>query len=203
MYRREFFIGGQWVPPIGSERMQVISPSTEEVVGEVPIATTEDMDRAVAAAREAFDSGPWPRMTPAERADVLQRTAELLRKHDTEIAEVTTEEMGCAIGHDPHTQTALVVTVFEYYSELARTFEFEREVLAGERAALVTTEPVGVVAAITPWNAPVILASWKAAPSLAAGCTIVIKPPPESPLSNFILAEALEEAGVPPGVVNM
>jgi aldehyde dehydrogenase (NAD+) len=203
MYRREFFIGGRWVPSTGTEAMHVISPSTEEVVGAVPIATAADMDRAVAAARQAFDDGPWPRMAPAERADVLQRAAELLRKHDAEIAEVATEEMGCAIGHDPYTQTALVAPVFEYYAGLARTFEFEREVPAGERAALVTTEPVGVVAAITPWNAPVILASWKAAPSLAAGCTIVLKPPPESPLSNYILAEALEEAGVPPGVVNL
>jgi acyl-CoA reductase-like NAD-dependent aldehyde dehydrogenase len=197
MYRREFFIGGRWVSPAGSDVLQVISPSTEEVVGEVPVATADDMDRAVAAARDAFDHGPWPRMSPAERADVLQRTAELLRKHDTEIAEVTTEEMGGAVGRVPHTQTALIPNVFEYYSELARTFEFEREVLTGERAALVTTEPVGVVAAITPWNAPVILSSWKAAPSLAAGCTIVVKPPPESPLSNYILGEHLvTHAGV-------
>jgi aldehyde dehydrogenase (NAD+) len=93
--------------------------------------------------------------------------------------------------------------VFEYYAELIRTFEFERQVRAGDRAALVVNEPVGVVAAIVPWNAPVTLATWKTAPALAAGCTVVIKPPPEAPLSNFILAEALEEAGVPPGVVNV
>jgi aldehyde dehydrogenase (NAD+) len=203
MYRREFFIGGQWVEPAGSERFGVISPSTEEVVGEVPLATSIDIDRAVVAARHAFDNGPWPRLAPEERADVLARAADLLRKREPEIAGVTVDEMGCAISQAPMAQTGLVAPVFHYYADLIRTFEFERQVVVGERAALVTNEPVGVVGAIVPWNAPVTLATWKVAPSLAAGCTVVIKPPPEAPLSNFILAEAMEEAGIPPGVVNV
>jgi aldehyde dehydrogenase (NAD+) len=203
MYRREFFVGGRWVPPAGTERFGVVSPSTEEVVGEVPVATAADIDRAVAAARTAFDDGPWPRLAPAERADVLARAAELLRKRTDDIAGITVDEMGCAISQAPTAQTGLVAPVFDYYAQLIRTFEFERTVRAGDRAGLVTQEPVGVVAAIVPWNAPVTLAAWKTAPALAAGCTVVLKPPPEAPLSNFVLAEALDEAGVPPGVVNV
>ena len=204
MYRREFFVGGEWTAPAGGERFGVVSPSTEEVVGEVPVATAADIDRAVDAARTAFEDGPWPRMAPAERAEVLARAAAALRKREGEIAGVTVDEMGCAISQAPRAQTGMVAALFDYYAELARGgFEFEREVVAGERRALVTNEPVGVVAAIVPWNAPVTLAAWKTAPALAAGCTVVIKPPPEAPLSNYLLAEALEEAGVPAGVVNL
>jgi aldehyde dehydrogenase (NAD+) len=203
MYRRELYIGGRWVPPASTERFGVISPSTEEVVGEVPVTTAADIDGAVEAARTAFDDGPWPRMAPIERADVLARAAELLRKREADIAGVTVDEMGCAISQAPMAQTGLVARVFDYYAELIRTFPFERRVVAGDRAALVTKEPVGVVAAIVPWNAPVTLAAWKTAPALAAGCTVVIKPPPEAPLSNFIHAEALDEASVPAGVVNV
>ncbi|MGW1028574.1 aldehyde dehydrogenase [Streptomyces sp. NPDC002577] len=203
MYRREFFIGGEWVAPAGSDRLRVVSPSTEEVVGEVPVAATADMDRAVDAARSAFDEGPWSRMTPDERAAVLARAASILRKREADIAGVTVDEMGCAISQAPKAQTGMVASLFDYYAELIRTYEFEREVAAGDHTGLVTNEPVGVIAAIVPWNAPVTLASWKSAPSLAAGCTVVVKPPPEAPLSNFILAEALEEAGVPHGVINV
>jgi aldehyde dehydrogenase (NAD+) len=203
MYRREFFIGGAWAAPAGGDRLGVISPSTEQVVGQVPVATTADMDHAVGAARLAFDDGPWPRMTPDERAAVLARAATILRQREAEIAGVTVDEMGCAIGQARRAQTGMVAALFDYYAELIRAFEFEREVAVGERAGLVTNEPAGVVAAIVPWNAPVTLAAWKTAPALAAGCTVVIKPPPEAPLSNFILAEALEEAGVPPGAVNV
>ena len=181
----------------------MVSPSTEDVVGEVPLATDADIDRAVAAARTAFDDGPWPRMAPAERAGVLARAADLLRKRADDIAGVTVDEMGCAVSQATASQTGLVAPVFDYYAGLIRTFEFERRVVTADRAGLVTSEPVGVVAAIVPWNAPVTLSSWKVAPALAAGCTVVVKPPPEAPLSNFVLAEALDEAGVPPGAVNV
>ena len=202
MYRRQFFIGGGWVAPAGDDRLAVISPSSEQAVGEVPAATAGDMDRAVAAAREAFDDGPWPRMAPAERADVLSAAAAILRKREQEIAGVVVEEMGCAISQAPRAQ-GMVGPVFGYYADLIRSFAFEREVVDGERAGLVTQEPAGVVAGIIPWNAPVTLGAWKAAPALAAGCTLVLKPPPEAPLSNFIVAEALQEAGLPAGVLSV
>jgi len=203
MYRREFFIGGTWTGPAGRGWLDVVSPSTEDIVGGLPVATTADIDRAVDAARTAFDHGPWPRMAPGDRADVLARAATILRKREAEIAGVTVDEIGCAISQAPRAQTGMVAALFDYYAELIRTYPFERQVVAGDRAGLVTNEPVGVVAAITPWNAPVTLASWKTAPALAAGCTVVIKPPPEAPLSTFILAEALAEAGVPRGVVSV
>jgi acyl-CoA reductase-like NAD-dependent aldehyde dehydrogenase len=203
MHRRRFYVGGDWVEPAKPETFNVISPSSEAVVGEVPVATSADMDRAVEAARVAFEDGPWPRMSPHERSELLQRVAELLRKRTNDIAEVTTEEMGCAISQAPAAQTGLVAPLFEYYATLIRTFEFEREVSAGDRASLVTSEPAGVAAVIIPWNAPVTLASWKTAPALAAGCTVVLKPPPEAPLSNFLLADAFDEAGAPPGIVNV
>jgi aldehyde dehydrogenase (NAD+) len=207
MYRRELYIGGEWVRPAGTEVFRVVSPSTEEVVGEVPLATVADIDRAVEAARAAFDDGPWPRLSPGKRADVLARAAELLRKREADIAGITVDEMGCAISQAPTAQTGLVAPVFDYYAGLIRSFELERTVVAGDRAGLVTHEPVGVVGAIVPWNAPVTLAAWKVAPALAAGCTVVLKPPPEAPLSNFVLAEALDQAlaefRVPAGVVSV
>ena len=201
--RRAFFIGGRWVEPAATERFGVVSPSTEEVVGHVPLAAAPDVDRAVDAAREAFEAGPWPRMVPAERAEVLRRAAALLRDRTDDIAWVTATEMGCAISQAPQAQTGMVGRVFDYYADLLGTFELERRVVTGDRAGLVVQEPVGVVAAIIPWNAPVTLAAWKVAPALAAGCTVVLKPPPEAPLSGFVFAEALEAAGVPPGVVNV
>jgi acyl-CoA reductase-like NAD-dependent aldehyde dehydrogenase len=204
MYRDELFIGGAWAASAGGERFGVISPSTEEVVGEVSLASTEDADRAVDSARAAFDQGPWPRMTPAERADVLARAAVSLRKREADITAVTVDEMGCAISQAPAGQTGLVAVLFDYYAGLIREFEFERTVFGSTgRAGLVTNEPVGVVAAIIPWNSPLTLSAWKVAPALAAGCTVVVKPAPEAPLSNFILAEALEEAGVPRGVISV
>lgn len=203
MHRQELFIGGDWEASAGGERFGVISPSTEEVVGEVTLASPQDADRAVAAARAAFDEGPWPRMTPAERADVLVRAAASLRKREADITAVTVDEMGCAISQAPAGQTGLVAVLFDYYAGLIREFEFERTVQAGPRAGLVTNEPVGVVGAIIPWNSPLTLSSWKVAPALAAGCTVLVKPAPEAPLSNFILAEALEEAGVPRGVLSV
>jgi acyl-CoA reductase-like NAD-dependent aldehyde dehydrogenase len=203
MYRHRHFIGGAWTAPRNGGVIPVISPSSEEVVGEAPAAGAHDIDDAVSAARTAFEHGPWPRRTPEQRSAVLARAADLLRKRESDIAGVTVDEMGCAISQARRAQTGMLAALFDYYANLIRDFEFERTVVTGERRGLVTHEPVGVVGAIVPWNAPVTLAAWKIAPALAAGCTVVLKPPPEAPLSNFILAEALEEAGVPAGVVNV
>ena len=203
LHRDAFYIGGAWVAPCGEETLTVVSPSTEEAVGSVPVATPADVDRAVDAASRAFTEGPWPRMAPSERAGILARAAELLAERTPDIVAITTDEMGCAVSQAPQAQTGLVAPLFRYYSDLLGSFDFERTVVSGERAGLVTQEPVGVVAAIVPWNAPVTLAAWKTAPALAAGCTLVLKPPPEAPLSNFVLAEVLDEAGVPPGVFNV
>jgi acyl-CoA reductase-like NAD-dependent aldehyde dehydrogenase len=202
MYRREFFIGGEWTAPAGSQVLEVVSPSSEDVVGSVPAALEADIDAAVSCARSASDRGAWPAMSPSQRADVLAEAAAILRKREAEIAGVVVDEMGCPVSQAPRAQ-GMVAMVFDYYADLIRSYPFEREVLVGERAGLVTNEPVGVVACITPWNAPVTLAAWKSSAALAAGCSVVIKPPPEAPLSTFILAEALADAGVPAGTVSV
>lgn len=201
--RTKFYIDGQWAAPASAERMRVISPATELEVGEVPQATVQDMDRAVAAARRAFEEGPWPETPAAERAAWLEQLAAAMRARAADIAEVTVQEMGCAASQAQRAQTALVAPVFEYYANLCRTFAFERQVALGDRHGLVRELPVGVVGAIVPWNAPVTLAAWKLAPALAAGCTVVLKPAPEAPLSNYLLADAVHEVGLPAGVVNV
>ena len=155
LHRDAFYIGGDWASPCGDETLTVVSPSTEEAVGSLPVAIPADVDRAVDAAQKAFTDGPWPRMAAKERAQILARAAELLTERSPDIVAVTTDEMGCAVSQAPQAQTGLVAPLFRYYSELLGSFDVERTVVSGERAGLVTQEPVGVVAAIVPWNAPV------------------------------------------------
>jgi aldehyde dehydrogenase (NAD+) len=204
MHRHAFYIGGTWAEPASRERLDVVSPSTEEPVGSVPVAVDDDIDRAVGAAHEAFTSGEWPRLPAPERAEVLDRAADLLAARAGDIAGITVDEMGCAISQSSRAQTGLVAPVLGYYGSLLRTRDAERYVTTPDgRAGLVTEEPVGVVGAIVPWNAPVTIASWKVSAALAAGCTVVLKPPPEAPLSSYVLAECLHEAGLPPGALNL
>jgi acyl-CoA reductase-like NAD-dependent aldehyde dehydrogenase len=199
----KFFIGGKWVEPLSNRKLDVISPVTEERILSYPEASTADMDRAVAAAREAFDNGPWPRMAPSERARYLRKVAELLGERLDDIAYAWTMQVGAPIsltkylvGQNP--------TLFNYYADLAETYPFvdERKRDDGGKVKVVK-EPVGVCAAITPWNAPLVLLSYKVAAGLAAGCAIVSKPSPETPLEAYVLAECIEKAGLPAGVFNL
>ena len=199
----KFFIGGKWVEPLSNRKLDVISPVTEERILSYPEASQADMDRAVAAAREAFDNGPWPRMAPSERARYLRKVAEHLAERLDDIAYSWTLQVGAPImltkklvGQNP--------TLFNYYADLAETYPFvdERKRDDGGKVKVVK-EPVGVCAAITPWNAPLVLLSYKVAAGLAAGCTIVSKPSPETPLEAYILAECIEKAGLPAGVFNL
>lgn len=198
-----FFIGGRWIEPISGQKLKVVSPATEELLLTYPEAGPADIDRAVAAARDAFDKGPWPRMQPTERAAHLRRVADLLTSRLDEIAHAWTLQVGAPIsltkklvGQNP--------TLFNYYADLIETYPFvdERKRDDGGRVRVVK-EPVGVCAAITPWNAPLVLLSYKVAAGLAAGCTIVAKPSPETPLEAYILAECIERAGLPEGVFNI
>jgi acyl-CoA reductase-like NAD-dependent aldehyde dehydrogenase len=202
MYRDHFLVGGRWVAPTGPDTQDVVSPATEQVVGRFPVATTDDLDAAVGAARTAQHHGAWASSSPAERADALERLSVLLRKREADIAAVTVEEMGVAVSQAPRS-LGLIGPVLEYYARAARSFAFDEVVRSGDRTGLITHEPVGVVAAIIPWNAPVMSAVWKLAPALAAGCTVVLKPPAEAPLGNYLLAEAVVEADLPPGVINV
>jgi len=198
------FIGGDWVAPEGSETIAVVSPSTEEVVGRVPEGTEADIDKAVAAARLAFDRGPWPRMTPAERGAILTKVAEQITAEMNEMAEIITNEMGSPISFSTLGQVLAPTMIFNYYAEMASTFAFD-EVRTGllNPQVLVSKEPVGVVGAIAPWNVPLFIAAAKLAPSLAAGCTVVYKPAPETPFDAFRLAEIFADAGLPKGVLSV
>lgn len=201
----KFFIGGEWVAPRSSATLDVVSPVTEETILRYPEASVEDVHLAIAAAREAFDKGPWPRMSPRERAGYLRKVAEHLRGRLDEIARAWTVQVGA-----PIMITSKLVgqnaQLFDFYADLidgnAYAFEEERTRPGGGRTRIVK-EPVGVCAAITPWNAPMVLLSYKIAAGLAAGCTFVAKPSPETPLEAYILAEAIEAAGLPPGVFNL
>ncbi|MEU5879266.1 aldehyde dehydrogenase [Spirillospora sp. NPDC047279] len=197
------FIGGQWTAPAGTGTIDVISPHTEEVVGRVPDGTQADMDAAVAAARQAFDQGPWPRMTPAERAEILGRLSAIYAERQQQIADLVTEEMGSPILFSIFGQAALPQMVLQYYVDLASSFTWEEERAGMLGPVTVTREPVGVVAAIYPWNVPQFTLMLKLAPALIAGCTVVAKPSPETPLDAYLLAEWIKEAGIPDGVINI
>jgi betaine-aldehyde dehydrogenase len=197
------FIGGEWVAPAGTATIDVINPATEEIAGRVPEAAEADVDKAVAAARQAFDSGPWPRMTPAERAVVLTKVSDAIKAEMQPLAELITTEMGSPVGWGTMAQVLAPTMIIDYYAGLAQSYDFDevRQGLMGQ--VLVAKEPVGVVAAISPWNVPMFIATAKLSPALVAGCSVVFKPAPETPLDAFRLAELFEQAGLPKGVLSV
>jgi aldehyde dehydrogenase (NAD+) len=200
----KLFIGGEWVAPATSATIEVVSPHTEEVIARVPEASTADVDNAVGAARRAFDEGPWPRMAPAERAGVMAKVSQTIQARAQDYAETITREMGSPISWSIMGQVFASTMVLDYYTGLARTYPFEelRDGVLGNQA-LVRKEAVGVAGAIVPWNVPLFVTMLKLGPAMAAGATVVLKPAPETPLDAYLLADALLEAGLPPGVVNI
>jgi aldehyde dehydrogenase (NAD+) len=197
------FIGGEWVESSSTAVIDVVSPTTEELVGRVPEAQVADIDRAVAVAREAFDHGPWPRMTPAERAAVLTKAAEAIRQDMQGISELISNEMGSPVSWGLLAQVLAPTMILDYYAGLGTSFAFDtvKDGLLGP--VMVAKEPVGVVAAITPWNVPLFLAVAKLSPALLAGCSVVFKPAPETPLDANLLGEILDAAGLPKGVLSV
>ncbi len=198
-----FFIGGQWVAPSSGSTITVIDSHSEEVYLTVAEAQAVDMDRAVAAARAAFDSGPWPRLTHAERAaylralgaEVVRRSGDITQMWPRESGVIAAVASGAAAGAR-HT--------FNQYADLAETFEWERPATPARGGfGLVVKEPVGVVGAIIPWNAPMGLISMKLAPALLAGCTVILKSSPEAPGEGYLISEAAEVVGLPAGVLNV
>ncbi len=198
-----FYIDGDWVAPASSAVLDVVSPHTEEIVGRVPEATAADMDRAVAAARRAFDSGPWPRMAPAERAAAVGRLADIYAGRLGDFAELITAEMGSPITFSQLAQAPQPQLMLSYFAALGKDFTWEDERPGLFGPVTVRREPVGVVAAIVPWNVPQFTIMTKLPAALVAGCTVVVKPAPETPLDAYLLAELIEQAGLPPGVVNI
>ncbi len=201
--RNRLFIGGDMVKPESGDVLEVISPVTEGRIGTAPSSTPADIDTAVRAARAAFDSGPWPHMSPQERADALQPFGEYLGARVPEIAQLITEEMGSPIAFSNRLQAPVPVMLLDYFRKLAASFPFEEDRAGITGPARILREPVGVVGLIVPWNAPLILTMANLAPALIAGCTVVLKPAPETPLDAYMLAEAAMEAQLPPGVLNI
>ncbi len=199
-----FFIGGEWVAPSSEATITVTDSATEERFFTVAEAQAADIARAVEAARHAFDAGPWPRMSHAERAEYLRAMATALRKRGEEVGDIWPRESGVLHGIAKHAAEG-AAQKFEYYAALADTFPFEEEARPtnGGKFGLIVREPVGVVGAIIPWNAPMGLISNKVAPALLAGCTEVLKSSPEAPAEGYVLAEVAEEVGLPPGVLNV
>jgi len=198
-----FFIDGEWAVPSSDAKIDVINSSNEEVLFSVAEAQEADASRAVAAARRAFDDGPWPRMTHAERAGFLTAIAREMEVRAGDLADLWTVESGIV-----HATAARIVSTlsgaFDYYADLANSFPFfERKTPRAGNVGLLVREPVGVVVAIVPWNAPVSLMAYKCAPALLAGCTIVLKPSPEAPGAAYVMAEICEKVGLPAGVVNV
>ena len=201
--REHIYVGGEFIAPSGTGMIDVISPHTEQVIARVPDGTTDDIDKAVAAARKAFDTGPWPQLTPQERAGYITALSQLIQSRMDEWAGVISTEMGSPFSFSQMGQIFASTMVLDYYAGLADTYHFE-EVRNGIMGpALVRREPIGVAAAIIPWNVPLFTAVLKLGPALLAGCTVVLKPAPETPLDAYLLAEALEEIGLPKGVINI
>jgi acyl-CoA reductase-like NAD-dependent aldehyde dehydrogenase len=198
-----FFIGGQWVPPSSSSTINVIDSGTEEVFFSVAEAQAADIAAAVTAAREAFDTGPWPRLTHAERAGYLRAIGAELKRRTEDIGQIWPRESGVLHAIARGGGAGAQVT-FNSFAALAGTFPFEEPAkpTAGE-FGLIVREPVGVVGAIIPWNAPMGLISNKVAPALLAGCTVILKSSPEAPGEGYLIAEAAQAAGLPPGVLNV
>jgi betaine-aldehyde dehydrogenase len=201
---KELYIGGDWMAPSGSDVIEVVSPATEEVIGQVPHGTPADVDKAVAAARQAFDNGPWPRMAPVERAEVLARLSAGIQARSQHIADTISSQNGSPKQWSIMGQVFSATMVLDTYVGLAATYEWSdtRTGMMGNTVR-VRRAPVGVVAAITPWNVPLFIAALKLGPAMIAGCTVVLKPSPETPLDSYLLAEAAIEAGVPEGVINI
>jgi len=199
-----FFIDGDWVAPSSDAQIKVVNPATEEVFIKVAEAQSADVDRAVSAARAAFDRGPWPRMSHQERAGFLREIAKRLTVHADRLADLWTREVGIVRGL-AGAFLAGAPSAFESYASLADSFPFKerRTPQMGGNVGYLVREPVGVVAAIVPWNFPLLLAVHKIAPALLAGCTIVLKLSPEAPTSGYVMGEIAKEVGLPKGVFNV
>ncbi|GAA4736477.1 aldehyde dehydrogenase [Nocardioides endophyticus] len=201
--RSTFFIDGDWAAPATGDTIQVVSPHSEQVVATVPEGSKADIDAAVVAARRAFDSGPWPRLSPQERIDVVQNFSNLYAGKLGDMAEIISTEMGAPLSFSNLAQAPAPWMQIEAFLNIARAFPWEEARAGSLGEVIVRHEPVGVVAAIPPWNVPQFTITSKLIPALLAGCTIVVKPAPETPLDTYLMAELLQEAGVPAGVVNI
>ena len=199
----KLYIGGEWVAPSGSDTIEVISPHTEQPIGRVPRATAADVDKAVAAARDAFDLGPWPRTSLTERIAVINRIKDALAARQHEMAELISRQNGAPINTAVRVQVMGAVAAYAAACGVAAQFPMEEQRQGVTGPMLVRHEPVGVVAAVVPWNVPQLVIAAKLGPALLAGCTVIVKPAPETPLDAYLLASICEDAGLPRGVLSV
>jgi len=200
--RKKLLIDGQWVDAAGGRTMPVVNPATEEIIAEVPSATEEDVDRAVQAARAAFE-GPWSRMSARERGRLLWKLGERLMERADEVARLETLHNGKPISESRHVEIPAAAECLQYYAGWADKIHGETLPVKGNHFTYTLREPLGVVAAIVPWNFPLLLASWKVGPALACGNTFILKPASQTPLTALVLGEIAQEVGFPPGVLNV
>jgi betaine-aldehyde dehydrogenase len=198
----QHYINGEFVAPQATATIEVIDPSTTEVIAKVPDGSATDVDRAVAAARAAFDEGPWKDTTAQDRGRALFKLAQIVRDRADELAELETRNSGKPIVESEF-DIADVATCFEYYGGLATKIHGDVLPVPDNAMSLALREPIGVAGQIVPWNYPLLMAAWKLAPAICAGCTTVLKPAEQTPLTVLELARSFADAGLPPGVVNI
>src|SRR2546429_4267014 len=202
---KKLFIGGRWVDATSGKTFDTIDPATGEVLARVAEGAAEDIDRAVAAARKSFDRGTWRELPPAERAKVLWKVGDLLEERANEFAQLETLDNGMPINDALLFHVPLAAATFRYYAGWVTKLDgaTQQVSLPGKYLSYTLREPIGVVGQIIPWNFPLLMAAWKLAPALACGNSVVLKPSEETPLSALLLAELIQQAEVPDGVVNV
>jgi aldehyde dehydrogenase (NAD+) len=201
--RSEIFVGGRWRPSVDGTEHKVVNPASGEVLGHAVLAGDADVDAAVAAARASFDAGVWADRSPSERAGVLRAAADYLEDLGDAAVDLLTRELGCPRWFAQRAHVPNPLRHLRYYAGMIETEQTDEPRTDGTNHSLVVREPVGVVGAITPWNGPLSTPALKAAPALAAGCSVVLKPPPETPLTAYLLADAFAAAGLPEGVLSI
>ena len=205
----QMYVDGQWVESVSGRRFDTVDPATEQVITTVPHSGPEDVERAVRAARRAFEDGPWPTMTPAERQRMIWRIAEGITARADQFAELESIDNGKSVAVAKAVDVTWAAEIFYYYAGWATKIEGRTVPVSvpwapgGKFHAFTLREPVGVCAQITPWNFPLVMAAFKVAPALACGNTVILKPAEQTPLTALLLAEVIAEAGVPAGVFNL
>src|SRR3982751_5750648 len=199
----KMLIDGQWRDSVSGKTFATYNPATEEVLAEVAEGDAVDIDRAVKAARKAFDSGPWRKTDARDRGRLMYKLADLIEKNVDELAELETLDNGKPISESRHADLPLVIDCFRYYAGWADKIHGQTVPIRGNYFCYTKREPVGVAGQIIPWNFPMLMVAWKWGPALAAGCTVVLKPAEQTPLTALRLGELALEAGYPAGVINI
>ena len=203
---RKMLINGKWVSAASGKTFPTYNPATGEVLAQIAEGDREDIEQAVRAARKAFDGGPWRKMTPSERGRLLWKLSDLLEQHTEEFGFIESLDNGKPLGIAKVADVPLAVDMFRYMAGWATKVEGNTIPISsggGRYFAYTLREPIGVVGQIIPWNFPLLMAAWKLGPALAVGCTVVLKPAEQTPLSALRLGELIQEAGFPEGVVNI